>query len=37
MQLLFDYSVKEMVDGNSHCNGCTEGNGVGLLWWRQQQ
>jgi hypothetical protein len=32
-----DCGVEEVDDGDSCCNGCTEGNGVGWLWWQQQQ
>jgi hypothetical protein len=29
--------VKEVGDGGSRCNGCSEGNGIGKFWWRQLQ
>jgi hypothetical protein len=37
MPLPFDCSFEEMDNGNSRFNGCAEGNGVGQLWWWQQQ
>ncbi len=33
----FDCGVEEVGDGNSRCNGCAEGNGIGQLWWQQQR
>ncbi len=34
---LFDCGVEEVGDGDSRCNGCAEGNGIGGLWCRQQR
>ncbi len=34
---LLDCYVEEVGDGDSRCNGCAEGDGIGQLWWRQLQ
>jgi hypothetical protein len=34
---LFDCGVEEVGDGVSCYNGCAGGDGIGQLWWCQQQ